>query len=406
MHPDLYDFHEIQEVRKAVIKFYSDVEDAIPADQEKFVFTEMFGFKLYAADGDVCFFGGWESKEMGGRCKVPWKYGSKPYSACGSSTKFRCNPQIFGSGADGKGICVDTGGTYAGLTNKCNDQTKSNPENLDTALGNFLKDPKKLEDLFNNIKKFCTRWQGEKKSKYDACESLEDRLLAINDRAQKLKGKAIADIPVQSAKKNKALGILDACQKHYEKENAGFWASMVKSERNIISGISDSFARCKQAEETKFENFKADLQGIEAYVAPKEIVRKANKAHLQSSIRSLLLSQIQYDSPFTPEKTKRDLLKKYPHLKGELEEIIDENIEKFSKSQKAIERSHFKPKHLIAKDFNDFGKRMNKICKNIKKDYKNVRDKGRVVNSDEENQFYDKYQDVINKEYAKFQKRE
>lgn len=110
----------------------------------------------YAADGDTCLFGGWISVRQGS-CSVPWGSAARTLheqedltqyldnGKCGHPDLFRCNPVIFGPGvvegmdtsaitapgfnaningagsnADAsRGICVSLGGTYNGLSAKC-----------------------------------------------------------------------------------------------------------------------------------------------------------------------------------------------------------------------------------------------------------------------------------------------
>ena len=247
-------FHEVQKTRKSIIKFYKDTEKAIPADKEKFVFLDILDNKLHAADGDTCFFGGWESREMSGKCKAPWKYGSD-YTPCGDGM-FRCNPLLFGKGQDGHGSCLKTEGSYQNLTSKCDNQTQSD---LNSTLQHFSQNPKKLQEIVISIKNYCSN-----KKDTEACKGLESRLSKIKKRSEEIRSIEANRIVQNNVNSNKAHGILKACQKHYESENEGFWSSMVKSERNIINGISNNFSLCKRNRNniisTSFEEIEESLE--------------------------------------------------------------------------------------------------------------------------------------------------
>lgn len=102
-----------------------------------------------------CFFGGWLSQlNVENQCQPPWKsrqfvksQNASEYSpSCGGSEYFRCNKEIFGpgptanqisqsslsfnSGLGGNlstqgGICVKTDSSYSGLSQKCNEASKT-----------------------------------------------------------------------------------------------------------------------------------------------------------------------------------------------------------------------------------------------------------------------------------------
>lgn len=103
------------------------------------------------SQSSACLFGGWVSRRNGS-CSRPWGASSKALAEsmevpsynsdyfCGADNLFRCNPLMFGPGLDQnlvgsefpnlngrknnsepytQGICVDVGGGYSGLSEKC-----------------------------------------------------------------------------------------------------------------------------------------------------------------------------------------------------------------------------------------------------------------------------------------------
>ena len=67
---------------------------------------------------------------------------------CGGADQFKCNPTLF-PGADNNGLCVNMGGTYANLTDKCEAQSKKHVEKYLNDLKNGPNRDKKLEELAN-----------------------------------------------------------------------------------------------------------------------------------------------------------------------------------------------------------------------------------------------------------------
>jgi hypothetical protein len=97
--------------------------------------------EAYAVEkGQICFYGGWPSRMVGGKCQAPWKnkgdtelkklgatYTSE-YN-CGGVNLFRCNPMLFGPGKSGKGICISFK-KVSEITNKCYAESRDQIERL------------------------------------------------------------------------------------------------------------------------------------------------------------------------------------------------------------------------------------------------------------------------------------
>lgn len=112
----------------------------------------------FAPNGTICFFGGWPSKVTNSSCQPPWTHKNDPTvrqlnsyaKACGSPTLFRCNPTLFGKNSDGDGFCIDNGGSYSNLTERCERETRAQRPKV---IEDWQKDPSQLAKLSQEIKK-------------------------------------------------------------------------------------------------------------------------------------------------------------------------------------------------------------------------------------------------------------
>ena len=211
----------MQKLRFAYVKFLQNM-DKQPQEKltgEKFsVFIDYYKelskyYSAYAADGDICFFGGWPSKLKNNLCQQPWKHkddadvkafgGSyNQQNACGSPEFFRCNPVLFGAptanvqakeegvdinlspkGGNSLGYCVAVKGTYIELTQKCEKASRKSIPNLVEALKKDDADGKEkrdqLEKFHENVEKFCNSYKSSKGEVYDACDDLRKRLAEL-----------------------------------------------------------------------------------------------------------------------------------------------------------------------------------------------------------------------------------
>jgi hypothetical protein len=111
-------------------------------------------------NGSRCFFGGYESQIKNNLCMHPRRIKAKTgYKTCRGKNTFRCRPELFG-----KGLCVNTGGTYAGLTNTCLQQGTLNPSEVKKILN-----ANKFKVLKTQILDFCDNVLPG----YDACDALK-----------------------------------------------------------------------------------------------------------------------------------------------------------------------------------------------------------------------------------------
>lgn len=177
---------QLKKARQAYIDFLKAVEKDTRYEKEKTVFLNIDLFsKAYAAYEKVCFFGGWPSRFENGYCRSPWirkddlevrDFGEyKAGSGCSGANEFRCNPVLFGTPESSEdGYCVNTGGTFTELTEKCESESQDNIEQLKIS---YEADPTKLNQFFSAIEEFC-----QFKPNYDACDNLANRLKEITGK--------------------------------------------------------------------------------------------------------------------------------------------------------------------------------------------------------------------------------
>lgn len=222
--------HQSRELHIKMVRtiIYLESGQKYPRFQRSFysfnnVWKELTGLVIsdcYAADGDLCLFGGWPSVEKSSKCRAPWSGEAQTVQdthnltkylengKCGDGNLFRCNPTIFGPGLEAgisfsetaplpssasensvngigsnsspaKGICVKLDGSYNELSKKCGDVSKAldkaREENglPDWRNDNFFEerseDFKKLIEL---VGEKCANAEAEGRPTDGMCESL------------------------------------------------------------------------------------------------------------------------------------------------------------------------------------------------------------------------------------------
>lgn len=150
-----------------------------------------------ADSDDTCFFGGWPSIRVSGRCRTPWKFSSPTsiYGAtydrnhyCGHRNMFRCNPIFFGPG-DGRnrfernnggvssGACIDMTTSPNGIqdvTRLCYERQRDNIEAIFTRYRNDAEFREHYDNTVEAMVSFC-----REHPTYDACEYLLDMIVTV-----------------------------------------------------------------------------------------------------------------------------------------------------------------------------------------------------------------------------------
>jgi hypothetical protein len=367
-------FNKAQSVRKAYLTFFKRVEkvENYPAYKgEKFSSFPGFEkywkniekyYSAYAADGDVCFFGGWPSKLKDNLCEGPWHHsdsketiklggGYNRGSSCGAPEYFRCNPAIFGSPVPGvkakengveinlspkngnsKGYCVNAKGSYIELSKKCelaSDKSieKQIEEIQDEGEAGKAK-RKQLEDLHSSIfgkdgkTGFCGTYKSSKGEVYDACDDLKKRLNALGlpfIPAKKVPQKvnaASTDVLVEESPifaafvapeplvnhLGEGMGVMQECQKFLEENSSDDIRG-----RRIIQNLYGGLASCNKEQkalpsETLTES---GLEKVDEAFDKLAYLEKLNIKNFKSIVTALMVSELSYmnqDGDFPKEK--------------------------------------------------------------------------------------------------------
>ena len=125
-----------------------------------------------------CNFGGWMSTfDRNGECQAPWRRTVRDDSrletfgptytrrfSCGGANLFRCNPNVFGPGEDGRGLCVTANDSDPqSSTQACLDVFYSET-NLRAFIENLAEDPEKFSKYLGLVAetlRFCRDAEGE-----------------------------------------------------------------------------------------------------------------------------------------------------------------------------------------------------------------------------------------------------
>lgn len=145
------DKKDFQALHKHVVLLYSSLDEEGEEEQLKkstFLWNLLISSAI-ADDRERCFYGGWISVKIGGECQAPWRIRSDEQineafpghiytreHTCGPNDVMRCNPILFGEGADGaKCVKIDP---REKITQKC---YEASAELLPNHLQNIANDP-------------------------------------------------------------------------------------------------------------------------------------------------------------------------------------------------------------------------------------------------------------------------
>lgn len=432
--------HHIRMIRKAFVDFSKDIEQNNKYEEESFVKFKRFFLSNAYASNEKCFFGGWPSQMIDGVCKTPWKYGDDTwaenvqckesksstskkcnqvidfsYDSCGMIGKFRCNPLLFGSDDKGNGKCVSTYGTYKRLTQKCVDQTKGTKELRESE--NFLKNnPDLLNQYVSSVEKFCkdTYREGEDFDHNYTCDALRERLNDINKDVVEDKKEVVEAQKVATKEANRALGILDRCQKDYDDSKDGSISKFFASGRGSLNQMVD-YGKCSYEEvdtsisSNQLEKLLAQFDNVSNEVFPKKILHDSINAGVELGLKNLLFTMDQFDEDINIDK----VLSKYPRLKrSPYKENIKKSLADFKRVKDSGELDKVKvDKDKIVKNLNNFSDKINSLCQKINTDYtKRIKsnnpseriEEGTIFNSDSENAYYQSRQKELTEMYQDF----
>jgi hypothetical protein len=337
-----------------------------------------------APDGTLCFFGGWPSTVKSSFCRKPWTTTSDTrvqnlgaYSNfCGDNNLFRCNPTLFGKGQDGNGICINTGGSYSNLTERCERETRAlRPQVIEE----WQKDPSKISQLSSEIKKFCQSYE-----RYDACDDLAQvikditgseigqfsgegpkrdprQASLVQNRNVEAEGEKLSPIAQKNEEEGLGKHILQRC------------ADLLKGDAKKL--FSSTPVSC--VNEAVKQNL-GDLQNI-AKVAESinltDSVRKINAKALEQNVLAYMLNEIRFSIPMLDVRDKQklfnDFMTKYPHLKNN--SLYEQAFYKAYKDlDKEARAGRLYPVDLESTrtQFNNLASSVNRACANVRAAYK------------------------------------
>lgn len=413
-------YHKVQTLYFAILSFHKTIGKDFKNEKQRSVFFKYYQSLIdeaYASDGEMCFFGGWPSELVNGICKHPrthgigdWRGSDSSYSQCSGSNTFRCNPLLFGPGDNGKGMCLTLPNGYEGLTEKC-EKASNSPENIDKIFNNFLDKPELLKGLLEDASKFCGL--DAARNKFDhalTCSALDTRMNLIVQKFRDEEVAAKSRIPAVSKEVNKALGLLDACEKSY-KDDAGW----LGSQREILNVVAVS-AVCPQKDlyeqmaEGEFQELMDTAGKIEEKIVPDALLGTATDSALELSVKNLALSMYQFNEDVDFDQIKNEIfsdsdrkeLKQSPYKQkvekylSEIEEGVKENSVPKVDLKALIREPAASPGQ--PKTFRNYQQEVNQLCNNIRVDYQNSNiEKGTIFDTDEEEQFYSQKQQDFNK---------
>lgn len=432
--------HHIRMIKNAFIDFNKDIEKNNTYEESSFVMIQkLFLSEAYAAN-EKCFFGGWPSQMQGDICKSPKYYGDYTwasnvkcklnknaapkkcnrlidfnYDSCGEKGKFRCNPLLFGADKQGKGKCVATYGTYKKLTQKCVDQTKGTEELRDGE--QFLKDnPDLLNQYISSVEKFCsdTYREGQDYDHNDTCDALRERLRDIGTDIVEEEKEVVEAQEVAVRKANKALGILDRCQKDYTESKTGTFSKFFASRRDSLDQMVD-YGKCSTEDvdlsisSSHLEELLAGIDNVSNSIFPREILDSSVNSGVELTLKNLLFTMNQFDEDINIDT----VLSRFPRFRGSpYRENVEKALSDFKKAKDkgALESSKVN-KDQIVESLNNFSDNINGLCQKINTDYtKRVKssdpslkiDAGRFMNSDSENEYYQSKQVEMTNMYQEF----
>ena len=322
-------------------------------------------------------------------------------------------PTAYGQAA--QQLCTNDIWGIETLENLCqmdsDNANKNMPRSVQEELARLVKSPAQLQRLAAGIKKFCPRSDLSNAAK-SACTDFQsqldayhrqERLLLEDPHQTILKG--------QQQQQSQAAGILESCQSHQKSAGGGLLSSLTADSQDIISPMQlmpETYCQSQESvnlpcDEVPFKQISDSFEQIEEEVLPLEVLKEGNIHALDGAIGSYLLGTLQYRNAISPAEMENNLRRKFPDFfkLPHFKDLIKNNIEKFHLLGKQVT---FGPNYpgTILQDLSQLGGELNSLCQQIKENYKSVADKGTVLNSEEENKFYQQEQDKLRKVYHRF----
>ena len=442
--------HHIRMIRNSLIDFSLKVEKSTSYEETSFVkIQNLFLSPAYAADGR-CFYGGWPSRMSGEVCKKPLPYGDDTwakdqkctslysdkvrscndlidttYNTCGKKNVFRCNPLIFGKDEKGQGKCINVSTKPKSLSKSCLDATRGTDSFNRQA--KFLKqNPDLLDSYIDNVEDFCkdTIESTPKHGNVESCDALLERLNEIRGVVEK--DAVVEEVAEKEIVKysNKALGILDRCQKDYDKSKTGAIKKFFSSKRKSLNQMA-IYGRCPNEEiasnvtSEKVNSLIKNIDNIDKGNMSVQIVRNSVETGVELTVKNLMLTMYQFGEPLDINA----VMKKYPKLaRSPYKQAVAKSIKDFKNAKSKDEMKSTKiNKYKLLKTLKGFSSKKNGLCESINSEYKkrtkikmggsypnrkvitpNFISQDTFSNSDQEQAYYDEKQIEMDNMYNEF----
>lgn len=284
----------------------------------------------FAPDGTLCFFGGWPSKMTNSSCRPPWTHKNDSSvrelgsyaKACGSPTLFRCNPVLFGKNSDGDGICIDNGGSYSNLTERCERETRAQRPKV---IEEWQKDPSQLAKLSQEIKKFCDSYQ-----KYDACDDLNKIVREItgtnlgNYSGEGFRQESTGGPRVQERNRNVAAEGDALSPNARRSPDQGVGQEILTRCAKLLQGNTSRMfslpaSPCVRNEVMRDLANVNDIARVAQTVNVAEAVAQINARAVEQNMIALMINDIRFGQPARDYSNKnlafQNLTQPYPHLR-------------------------------------------------------------------------------------------
>lgn len=422
-------YNKLQKLRFAYIEFMMRVEldeksGRIPDVKKKTTTFQRFWNELLinhayaiAPDGSLCFFGGWPSKMSHGKCSRPWSHkgdeevkrlGAYDNSqVCGGATKFRCNPTLFGSPKDdGKGICVDIGGTFNHLTEKCERASRALVPKI---IEKYQADPSAIVALGVEIKSFCDSYE-----EYDSCDDLNRRIKEITGEdlgTYKANGseKPGEPAPVVSGGRSRNVSVVGEHLRpggDLDVRTSNTGAQVLNRCQNLLKDKADVQNRNILGVMTTLEctedvgaNLKSldDFSKVVENTDRKSVVAKINAKAFEQNVLAMLANDIRFGANSLNLADKNalfnSLVSNAPELKKDpiYKEAFERAYKNLDEEAKAGRLYPFEPESTT-QQFNNLTSLVNGACKRIRDNYtKKFGDPGmlrRFMDSDQHKTFF------------------
>ena len=178
----------------------------------------------------------------------------------------------------------------------------------------------------------------------------------------------------QERLKKEAFGILNACQNYYQNENSDILAKIMASDRNIISGIMDSYGACakelgKIKTDDNFSQLISTFDHIDSSLEGRQMLNFVSSDYQEKVLQALFTAQLEYNGEIDKKRITDTHKEDFSHIDRD---IVQKAIDKI-KTPPTIPW-HERVDH-IASALNGIKSELNQSCQKFYKEYVKYRGK-------------------------------